>query len=100
MRHTRKPFPEALQAILEEQEVSQRELVRRCKANGWGSLWTINALVHGELRPTMPAMEAVAKALHVRPEHFAEYRLAEARRRLDPEEVGVESALRYLAKLD
>ena len=100
MRQSRKPFGEELEAILREQDVSQRELVRRCKDNGWGSLWTINALVHGELRPTMPAIEAVSRTLHVRPEHFAEYRLAEARRWLDPEEVGVESALRYLARLD
>jgi hypothetical protein len=43
-------------------------------------------------------IEAVAKALKVDAEFFAEYRLWQLRRSLDPAEVGVEAAFKNLAR--
>lgn len=91
-----KPFPETLANIMAMQDVGHRELARRCKARDWGSHATINSLVAGTLRPSVKAMEAIAVALQIRPETFAEYRLAIARRKLDPEVVGLKQALKNL----
>ena len=91
-----KPFPATLKLLLEMQELTHRELTRRCQSRGWGSLGTINFLAHGKMRPTMKAMEAIAKALEEPPETFAEYRLGAMREKLDPEVVGLSAALKTL----
>lgn len=96
LMESKKPFPDTLKAILETEEVTHRELSRRCKERGWGALGTINRLVNGELRPSMRAMAAVAAALRVKPETFAEYRLGAMREQLDPEVAGLKKALRTL----
>jgi hypothetical protein len=44
----------------------------------------------------MRAMELIAQACEVKPEYFAEYRLASAIHELDPSEVGLEQALANL----
>lgn len=90
------PFPETLKAIQDELAISQREIARRCEKNGWGSVTSINQMIRGELTPSLNALKAIAKALGVPPETFAEYRLAMARRSLDPGEVGLETALENL----
>ncbi len=56
----------------------------------------INMLANGHDRPSLRAMELIAQACGVKPEHFAEYRLALAMRELDPSEVGLERALENL----
>jgi transcriptional regulator with XRE-family HTH domain len=56
----------------------------------------INMLANGHDRPSMRAMELIAKACKVRPDYFAEYRLTVAMRELDPGEVGLERALANL----
>jgi len=56
----------------------------------------INMLANGHDRPSLRAMELIAEACDVQPEHFAEYRLAAAMRELDPTEVGLEQALANL----
>jgi transcriptional regulator with XRE-family HTH domain len=56
----------------------------------------INMLANGRDRPSMRAMDLLAKACGVPPEYFAEYRLAVAMRELDPTEVGLEQALENL----
>jgi transcriptional regulator with XRE-family HTH domain len=56
----------------------------------------INMLANGHDRPSLRAMELIAEACEVTPEHFAEYRLATAMRELDPAEVGLEQALANL----
>lgn len=88
-----KPFSESVRELLDEAEISQRELIRRTRRHGWGSTGTISFLMTDEMPPTQQAMEAIARALEVKPEHFAEWRLAEARRRLDPAVVGFKTAL-------
>jgi len=95
---SKKPFPQAVQELLDEHEISQRELVRRTRTRGWGSPGTISFLMRDEMPPSIRAMEAIARALQVPPEHFAEYRLAIARRQLDPNVVGVKRALRNLGE--
>lgn len=93
-----KRFGDELAEILREREMSQRQLARLTAQNGWGSPATIARLVDGTLPPTMRAMEEIARALHVRPQRFAEYRLAKARRGLDPGAVGIRRALRNLGE--
>ena len=56
----------------------------------------INMLANGHDKPSTRAMELIARACDIQPEYFAEYRLAEAMRALDPAEVGLEQALENL----
>jgi transcriptional regulator with XRE-family HTH domain len=56
----------------------------------------INMLANGHDKPSMRAMEMIARACEVDPDYFAEYRLAAAMRELDPTEVGLEQALENL----
>jgi transcriptional regulator with XRE-family HTH domain len=60
----------------------------------------IAALLRGEVRASRKAMQSIAAALSVSPETFAEYRLLEARRQLDPEVAGLESALATLEQIE
>lgn len=94
--HSEKPFAETVRELLAEHEMSQRELIRKTRKRGWGSPGTISFLLRDEQAPTVRAMEAIARALEVRPEFFAEYRLAMARQGLDPTTVGFKKALRNL----
>lgn len=91
------PFAETLKSLLEVEQISQRELSRRCiDENGWGSSRTISQLARGDLEPSFGAMENIAKALRISPATFAEYRLMAARNRLDPHVVGLKRALKTL----
>lgn len=56
----------------------------------------INMLANGHDKPSLRAMELIARACGVEPEYFAEYRLAVAMRELDPNVVGLEQALENL----
>jgi len=98
MAETDRPFPEALNGLLKEHEISQRELVRRVRRRGWGSVLGINQLARGELAPTPVAMANIANALQIDPHYFAEFRLAQARNKLDPDKVGQDAALANLRK--
>ena len=100
---TDKPFPKALQELLDEKEWSNRELSRRCQEEsptGWGTSITINRLVNGEYKPPMSAIEIIAGVFRIKPDYFAEYRLGLARAQLDPEEVGLRVALKNLERFD
>lgn len=59
---------------------------------------TLRKVVSGERTATPGVIEEVARALRVKPEHFAEYRLALARRQFDVREVGFDQALSNLEK--
>lgn len=118
MEQSNRPFPEALADVMENppkallddlqatsdtrgplfklDRISMRELHRRCQANGWGAISTIQKLAVGELRPTAEAMEHIAEALMIPPTYFAEYRLAKARQALNEEAVGLKKALANL----
>jgi transcriptional regulator with XRE-family HTH domain len=56
----------------------------------------LNMLANGHDKPSMRAMELIARACSVPPEYFAEYRLSIAMRELDPDVVGLEEALENL----
>jgi hypothetical protein len=53
-------------------------------------------LANGHDKPSMRAMDLIARACSISPDYFAEYRLAMAMRELDPEVVGLEQALENL----
>jgi transcriptional regulator with XRE-family HTH domain len=92
------PFGESLRALMEQHGFSYRALAQRTRElDGKGMTHAhINMLAKGHDRPSMRAMELIAAACGVDPDYFAEYRLAQAMRELDPTEVGLEQALENL----
>lgn len=91
------PITDSLPALLEELQITRYELSKIIKRHGKSySTAALNALVHGDLAPTMRAMETFAEALQIEPEFFAEFRLGKARDALDPNVVGMKAALRNL----
>jgi transcriptional regulator with XRE-family HTH domain len=93
-----RPFGEALRLLMDEHGFSYRALAQRTRQlDGRGMTHAhINMLAKGHDRPSMRAMELIAEACEVEPTYFAEYRLAQAMRELDPTEVGLEQALEAL----
>lgn len=91
-------FGNALRALMEARGLSYRELAEATAAvDGRGMTHAhINMLANGHDKPSVRAMELIADACRVKPEYFAEYRLAMAMRELDPAEVGLERALANL----
>ena len=91
-------FGDALRALMEIRGVSYRELAEAThRIDGRGMTHAhINMLANGHDKPSLRAMELIAEACGVKPEYFAEYRLALAMRELDPTEVGLERALANL----
>jgi hypothetical protein len=57
------------------------------------------ALVAGREYPSRRAMQLLATSLHVEPECFAEYRIAELRAELNGREVGFQAAWRRYLEL-
>ncbi len=98
MKVSEEPFPDALRELMAERGISSiRELARRTRAEvGWGSHTAIRAFQTGRIALTVDGMEAIAKVTRVSPHYFAEYRLAVARRELDPNQVGFARALENL----
>lgn len=92
------PFGDALRVLMNERGMSYRGL-----ADAIGEIDEqgithahLNMLARGHDKPSMRAMELIARACDVSPEFFAEYRLALAMRELDPGVVGLEQALENL----
>jgi transcriptional regulator with XRE-family HTH domain len=94
-----KPFGEALRRLMRTRGLSYRELAQATRGlDGKGMTHAhINMLANGHDRPSMRAMELIAKVCGVPPDYFAEYRLAAAMRELDPAVVGLEQALENLS---
>jgi transcriptional regulator with XRE-family HTH domain len=94
-----KPFGDALRALMSAREMTYRSLAEATRLlNGQGMTHAhLNMLANGHDKPSMRAMALIAEACGVRPEYFAEYRLAIAMRELDPTEVGLEQALKNLS---
>ena len=59
---------------------------------------TLRKIRVGERALDMAAIEEIAKAAGVPPEHFAEYRMMQARQLFDPKEVGFDQALANLRR--
>jgi transcriptional regulator with XRE-family HTH domain len=93
-----RPFGESLRSLMEEHGFSYRALAQKTRElDGKGMTHAhINMLAKGHDRPSMRAMELIARACGVDPDYFAEYRLARAMRELDPTEVGLDQALENL----
>jgi len=97
-RPSTEPFGDTLRTLMQARGLSYRGLAEATRGlDGRGMTHAhINMLANGHDRPSMRAMELIAAACDVVPEHFAEYRLALAMRELDPAEVGLEQALANL----
>ena len=93
-----KPFGHALRALMDDRGLSYRGLADATRQiDGKGMTHAhITMLANGRDKPSMRAMELVAEVCGVEPDYFAEYRLAQAMRELDPSEVGLEQALENL----
>ena len=92
------PFGEALRALMDERRLTFRslaEITRELDGKGMTHAH-LNMLANGHDKPSLRAMELIARACGVGPDYFAEYRLAMAMRELDPTEVGLERALQNL----
>jgi transcriptional regulator with XRE-family HTH domain len=93
-----KPFGAALRELMAAKGLTYRGLadaIREFDAKGITHAH-INMLANGHDKPSVRAMELIARACGVEPDYFAEYRLAAAMRLLDPAEVGLEQALENL----
>jgi transcriptional regulator with XRE-family HTH domain len=97
-RTSSKPFGVALRALMDARGMTYRELAEETRlVDGKGVTHAyINMLAKGRDKPSVRAMELIAEACGVKPEHFAEYRLNAAMRELDPAEVGLDQALANL----
>jgi transcriptional regulator with XRE-family HTH domain len=99
---TTRPFGEALRGLKGARGLTYLELADRTRGrDGKGlSAQYLNLLVIGRKKPSMRAIELIARACDVQPDYFGEYRLAESRkgqppnRRGDPRKFG--EALRAL----
>jgi transcriptional regulator with XRE-family HTH domain len=93
-----KRFGDALRQLMDQRGLSYRSLAAATRElDGKGVTHAhINMLANGHDKPSMRAMELIARACEMDPSYFAEYRLAVAMRELDPAEVGLEQALANL----
>ena len=75
-----KPFGEALRALMGERDLTYRSLADATRSlDGKGMTHAhLNMLANGHDKPSLRAMELIARACEVRPDYFAEYRLAVA----------------------
>ncbi len=97
-RESSQPFGEALRALMTARGLTYRGLAQAIREIDDKGLTHahINMLANGHDKPSLRAMELIAQACGVKPEYFAEYRLAQAMRELDPSQVGLEQALANL----
>jgi transcriptional regulator with XRE-family HTH domain len=92
------PFGHALKALMRTRGLTYRGLAQQiAEIDDKGVTHAhLNMLANGHDKPSVRAMELIAMACEVDPDYFAEYRLAQAMRALDPSEVGLEQALENL----
>lgn len=93
----------ALPALMRERGVSYRALAARTRERAGDAMGVTSGhlanLVSGRSRASAPVLELIATALDVRPEYFAEYRLAVLRRSLDERAVGFDAVCRRYSEL-
>src|SRR4051794_34454370 len=98
MVNSNEPFGEALRALMKDRQLSYRRLadaIGRLDAKGMTHAH-LNMLANGHDKPSIRAIDLIARACSVSPDYFAEYRLAMAQRELDPAVVGLDQALENL----
>lgn len=95
-------FGVELERLMKQRGLGVRELARQMESSGINpSGATISQLKKGYISPSTRLMEAVAVALEVPPEHFAEYRLETVRERLEwrpPTSAAASARGRYLRR--
>jgi hypothetical protein len=99
---TDQPFREAVRALLAERGLTFRALAASTTAvdpHGKGLSHTYLATLGTHDRPTLRAMELVARALDLEPTFFAEYRLGMVRHLFDEDQQGLTGALLNLEAL-
>ena len=96
-----RPLARLARELRQERGLSQEDLAFRMRDQGAGATsGAVGQIERGVIRPKRETIEALAAALGVEPERFAEYRLAAARRLFDEREVGLEEALSNLRQLE
>lgn len=96
-----KCFAESVRTILRERGMSQRELARVTQRHhGWGNSTTVSRMLANDLPPTLEGMEKIARALHVSPAIWPEYRMARWRHDLNPVRVGLDDAYATLREVE
>src|SRR5438046_3215257 len=93
---TDQPFKEAVRGLLAERGLTFRALAARTSdadPHGKGFTHSYLATLGAQDRPTLRALEIVARALDIEPTFFAEYRLAMVRRLFDEDHQGLRGAL-------
>jgi transcriptional regulator with XRE-family HTH domain len=99
---TDQPFSEAVRALLAERGLTFRALAARTSAvdpQGKGLSHTYLATLGRNDRPTLRALDVVARALDLDPTFFAEYRLGMVRLLFDEERQGLADALQNVEAL-
>ncbi len=98
----RLPAREAIKALQTERGWSIRDLSRHIhdRFPGWGSPALLSDYRTGKQRMSVSTLEKLAVVFGVEPDLFSDYRLAVARNQLDPDEVGLDAALRTLERFD
>jgi transcriptional regulator with XRE-family HTH domain len=99
---TDQPFREAVRALLNERGLTFRALAARTSEfdpGGSGLSHSYLATLGAHDRPTLRAIEVVARGLDLEPTFFAEYRLGMVRRLFDEEQQGLRDALANLEAL-
>jgi|SRR5436309_14348450 len=99
---TDQPFKQAVRGLLAERGLTFRALAARTSQadpHGGGLTHSYLATLGAQDRPTLRALEIVARALEVPPTFFAEYRLALVRRLFDEDHQGLRGALENAAAL-
>jgi hypothetical protein len=100
---TGEPIPTTLRQLMDEQHLSYRALAgitRGADPDGRGvSHAYLCALVAGREYPSRRAMQLLATSLHIDPDRFAEYRIAELRAQLNGRDVGFQAAWRRYLEL-
>jgi transcriptional regulator with XRE-family HTH domain len=100
---TDEPLSRALPTLMRERGLTYRALAARTRERASDETGVTSGhlanLVSGRNRASAPVLELIAIALDVRPEYFAEYRLAVLRRSLDERAVGFDEACRRYSEL-
>jgi hypothetical protein len=100
---TDQPFHEAVRSVLAERGLTFRALAARTSEvdpDGRGLSHSYLTTLGTHDRPTLRAMETVARALDLRPTFFAEYRLGVVRGLFDEEQQGLAQSLQNLQALE
>jgi hypothetical protein len=99
---TDQPFREAVRVLLAERGLTFRALAANTSAvdpQGKGISHSYLTTLGTHDRPTLRAVELVARALDLEPTFFAEYRLGMVRRLFDEDQQGLAGALLNLEAL-